>query len=146
MRTIILTVFAIIAGLGSAIAQDWQTDFSKAKELASKENKTIVLVFQGSDWCAPCIKLDKAVWSTEEFKRYSKDNYVMVQADFPKKKQNALSEEQTTRNSKLADTYNKNGIFPFVVVLDKNGKVLGETSYKKLSPEQYIAELNDFIQ
>jgi thioredoxin-related protein len=40
-------------------AQNWLTDFDKAKEQAKKENKSIVMVFSGSDWCAPCIKLDK---------------------------------------------------------------------------------------
>ena len=42
--------------------------------------------------------------------------------------------------------YNKNGVFPFVVLLDANGKVLGETSYKKTTPENYIKELNAFTK
>lgn len=130
----------------SSYAQDWQTDFAAAKEIASKENKPIILVFQGSDWCAPCIKLDREVWSTDVFKEYAANHYVMLQADFPRKKKNALSEKQTAANAKLAETYNKNGIFPFVVVLDANGKVLGETSYKKTTPEAYIKELNAFTK
>ncbi len=40
-------------------AQNWLTDFEKAKEEAKLSNKSIVMVFSGSDWCAPCIKLDK---------------------------------------------------------------------------------------
>ena len=31
---------------------------------AQKQNKKIILVFQGSDWCGPCIKLSKEIWST----------------------------------------------------------------------------------
>jgi len=41
--------------------------------------------------------------------------------------------------------YNKQGYFPFVVILNEEGKVLGQMGYKKVSPEQYIEELNAFI-
>lgn len=142
--TIILLVALI--NLSSVFAQDWQTDFSTAKEIATNENKPIVLVFQGSDWCAPCIKLDREIWSTETFKNYAKNNYIMLQADFPRSKKNALSESQAEANAKLAETYNKSGFFPFVVMLDNKGNVLGETGYKKITPEAYIEELNSFIK
>lgn len=127
-------------------AQEWITDFSKAKEIATQQHKPIILVFQGSDWCAPCIKLEQEVWQTEVFKDYAAAHFVMLKADFPKRKKNALSEKQTEQNKKLAEVYNKNGYFPFVVVLDKNGKTLGETGYKKLSPQDYIKLLNSFIK
>lgn len=146
MRRIIAVVVLMIVGINTAIAQEWQTDFTVAKEMATKESKPIILVFQGSDWCGPCIKLDREVWSTETFKTYAKENYVMLKADFPKRKKNALSEAQTKANAQLAETYNKHGFFPFVVVLDSNGKVLGEHSYKKTTPENYIKELNAFIK
>lgn len=145
MKKIFLIIIALAVSV-STYAQEWQTDFAKAKEIASSENKPIVLVFQGSDWCAPCIKLDREVWSTESFKKYAEDHYVMLQADFPRKKKNALSEAQTKANAVLAETYNKNGIFPFVVVLNSKGEVLGETSYKKTTPENYIKELNAFTK
>jgi thioredoxin-related protein len=146
MKKHILTLVVILFSFNGLIGQEWQTNLDEAKEIASIESKPIILVFQGSDWCAPCIKLDREIWSTDTFKKYSSENYVMIQADFPKRKKNALSEAQTTANAKLAEAYNKNGIFPFVVVLDSKGKVLGETSYKKTTPENYIKELNTFTK
>ncbi len=125
-------------------AQNWGTDFEKAKLEASTEHKPILLVFQGSDWCAPCMKLDREIWTSETFKNYSKNHLILLKADFPRRKQNALSAEQKEKNNLLAETYNKNGFFPFVVLLDSNGKVLGTTGYKKISPEEYITELNSF--
>ena len=130
----------------TGFAQDWQSNFEKSKELAAAENKTIILVFQGSDWCAPCMKLEKEIWETEEFKAYAQKHYVMHKADFPRKKKNQVNSEQVAKNKELAAQYNTKGYFPFVVVLDKNGKVLGETGYKKMSPEEYIKHLNLFIQ
>ena len=146
MKKKILILVAVLLNLSTIYAQEWQTDFEKAKNTASIEDKPIILVFQGSDWCAPCIKLDRQVWSTDTFKEYASEHYVMLQADFPRKRENSLSETQTKANAKLAETYNKNGIFPFVVVLDANGNVLGKTGYKKTTPEQYIKELNAFTE
>ncbi|CAM1369778.1 Thiol-disulfide isomerase [Tenacibaculum litoreum] len=142
----IITIFFLIIGLNTTYAQNWQTDFSKAKEIASQENKPIILVFQGSDWCIPCMKLNKEVWNTNTFKEYAKEYYVMLQADFPRKKKNKLPKKQQNANAKLFETYNKKGFFPFVVVLNKDGRVLGETGYKKMTPISYIDELNAFIK
>lgn len=146
MKKEIIILLVVLLNLSTIYAQEWQTDFEKAKNTASTEDKPIILVFQGSDWCAPCIKLDRQVWSTAVFKEYASEHYVMLQADFPRKRENSLSEIQIKANAKLAETYNKNGIFPFVVVLDANGNVLGKTGYKKTTPEQYIKELNAFTE
>ena len=123
-----------------------QADFAAAKKEAAKEDKPIILVFQGSDWCAPCIKLDKEIWSTEEFKDYAQKHYIMLKADLPRKNKNALSPEQQEKNNKLAEVYNSNGYFPFVVVLDKSGKVLGQAGYQKIEVKQYIAMLDKFAK
>ncbi len=130
---------------GALFAQDWQSDFEKSKQLAAAENKTIILVFQGSDWCAPCMKLEKEIWQSDEFKAYAKNHFVMQKADFPRKKANKLDDEQDIRNKELAAKYNTKGYFPFVAILDKNGKVLGETGYKKMTPKEYIDHLESFI-
>lgn len=113
--------------------------------MAKESEKPIILVFQGSDWCAPCIKLDREIWATSIFKNYAAENYVMLKADFPRKKENALSKEQTQANALLADKYNQKGIFPLVVLLDSEGNELGQTSYKRLTPEDYIKELNRYL-
>ncbi len=122
----------------NVFAQNWLTDFDKASELAAMDDKPIVLVFQGSDWCAPCIKLEHEIWSTERFREYAQDHLIMLKADFPRKKKNALSDEQAKANAMLAEKYNKSGLFPLIVILNKDGDVLGETGYKKSTPDEYI--------
>ena len=125
-------------------AQKWESGFEEAKAISGQQGKNIVLVFSGSDWCIPCEKLEKFIWASPEFIQYSKDHFVMFRADFPKKKANALPKELQDRNDKLAETYNKQGLFPLVLVLDKKGKVLGTTSYKNITPNEYIALLHSF--
>ena len=144
MKKTILFIFFFSITVCNVSAQNWLTDLNEAKKMASENDKKIVLVFQGSDWCAPCIKLDREIWSTEEFKSYAKEHYVMLKADFPRKKKNALPENQQTKNNLLAETYNKNGHFPFVVVLNSEGKVVGESGYIKTKPSSYISHINSF--
>lgn len=133
--------FGLLQGL---MAQEWQTNYDTAEALAQKEHKKMVLVFQGSDWCAPCIKLDREIWSTPEFKALAKAHFVMLKADFPRKQKNRLPETQEVANRALASKYNPNGYFPFVVVLDSKGKVLGEAGYEKTTPKAYFGKLNAF--
>ena len=123
-------------------AQEWQTSLVSAKEIAAKENKKIILVFQGSDWCAPCIKLDRKIWQSSDFKTYAKDHFVMLKADFPRRRKNKLPKEQEQKNNALAAKYNPNGHFPLVVVLNKKGEVLGKIGYKNVKPTAYIKLLN----
>ncbi len=137
-------VIACIFFSQNLMAQDWQTDFDEAQDLAQKNNKNIVLVFQGSDWCAPCIKLDREIWSSNEFQDLAKDSFVMLKADFPRRKKNQLPEAQEAKNKSLAAKYNPNGYFPYVVVLNPSGKVLGQTGYEKTSPKAYFNKLNSF--
>lgn len=129
-----------------SFAQDWVYSLEEAKKNAANNDTPIVLVFAGSDWCAPCIKLDKEIWQSNEFKDYAKDHYVMLKADFPRRKKNRLPVEQQEANNKLAEKFNKQGHFPLVVVLDKTGKLLGTTGYKKIAVKKYIEILNSYIK
>ena len=125
-----------------AYSQEWKNNLEAAKIEAATLNKKILLVFSGSDWCAPCIKLDKNVWKSVEFKTESEKSWILIKADFPKKKANFLSPELTANNAKLAEKYNVEGNFPLVVLLDKTGKVLGEKGFLNISAEEYIQAIH----
>ena len=141
MKKYFILFFALLVASITSNAQDWQTDFAIAKQTAVKNNQQILLVFQGSDWCAPCMKLDKQIFKTDEFQSFIKNKFVMVKADFPRKKSNKLSPEQEAQNKILAEKYNSQGFFPLVVVLDKNGKALGKLGYENISPKEYFTKI-----
>ena len=144
MKKIAVVLLFFITALGNS--QTWVTNIEEAKTLAAKENKNILLVFSGSDWCAPCMKLEKVVWKSEEFKQEAENKWVLLRADFPKKKGNQLSAELTASNKKLAEKYNKGGNFPLVVMLDKTGKVIGMTGFKNVTAEEYIKMINSLVK
>jgi len=144
MKKLTFILFMVCTVLASA--QNWKSSYEEALSIAKTKNKPIVLVFAGSDWCAPCIKLERSIWQSKAFVSYSNEHYVLYKADFPRKKANQLAADIKEQNNKLAEMYNPNGYFPLVVLLDSNEKVLGNTGYKKLAPDQYISLLNSFVK
>jgi|ERR1051325_6618947 protein disulfide-isomerase len=116
----------------------WLTDLPKAQAKAKKENKLVMLDFTGSDWCGWCIKLNKEVFSKPEFADYAKKNLVLVEVDFPRRKE--LAAEQKKANEALQAKYRIQG-FPTIIVLSGDGKQVGELGYMD-SPKKFIAELD----
>lgn len=142
MKKLFLSILLLFSAF--SFSQDWKYNFEEAKQIASEEGKNIIIVFSGSDWCAPCIKLDKNIWQSEVFQKEASKVWIIVRADFPRKKANTLSKEQTEHNRMLADKFNQEGSFPLVVILDKNGKLLGKMGFKNVSPEEYIKMIHAF--
>ncbi|MBC8767324.1 thioredoxin family protein [Arenibacter sp. BSSL-BM3] len=138
------TLIMALLFTGISTAQKWESDWTAAAALAKQNHQNVLLVFSGSDWCAPCIKLDKNIWQTSEFQQYAQDHWTMLKADFPRKKANQLPDDQKKRNAQLAEKYNKKGYFPLVLILDPNGNILGQTGFKNISVKEYIALLKSF--
>jgi len=133
-----LMFFACVHGM-----TEWTTDFEKARTEAIKSHKLIVLNFSGSDWCGPCIRMEKEIFESDAFQKYAEQNLLLVKADFPRLKKNQLSKEQTQVNESLADKYNPEGKFPFTILFDEKGKVLKEwVGCPNESPEKFVSELS----
>ena len=104
----------------------WLTDFEAAKAQARSEDKMLLMLFTGSDWCPPCKMLDEAVFSKPEFVQYAADHLVSLEVDFPRRK--PISLERRAANGQLAGAYGVEG-FPTVIVLDPGSKPLGKFGY-----------------
>lgn len=126
---ILLVVVTMVAAAStivvSAAGADWQTNYDKALATAKAQHKRVLLDFTGSDWCGPCIQLRKQVFSRPEFRKYAEKNLILVEIDFPQRKEQSAA--QKNQNEKLAKQY---GIeekgFPTLVLLDPAGKTLRE--------------------
>jgi len=89
----------------------WQTDLLKAQELSTAANKPIFAFFTGSDWCGWCKKLQKNVFEKPEFITWAKKNVILLELDFPRRKQ--LPPELAQQNNSLQQTFQVQG-FPTV--------------------------------
>jgi thioredoxin-related protein len=69
--------------IGNAQEVEMITEWKEAKELAKKENKRILIILTGSEWCAPCKKMDKKVIENPEFEKYAEQNLIVFLIDLP---------------------------------------------------------------
>ena len=116
----------------------WLTSFEQAQKEAQSKNRLLLMDFTGSDWCGWCIMLDKEVFSKPEFKEYASKNLVLLELDFPRRKQ--MPPETTAQNERLLMKYGIQG-FPTVVVFDSSGKPLGALGYQAGGPQAFIEQL-----
>jgi len=87
--------------------------------------------------------MKKEIFGSDVFNTYAAEHLLLVNADFPRLSKNQLSREQAKENEVLADKYNKDGKFPFTVLLDANGKVLKTwNGLPDESPERFVEEIS----
>jgi thioredoxin-related protein len=135
-------LFVALFGL-FAVPTLWMGNFSEAQKQAKAMHKQILINFSGSDWCGPCIRLRKEILESESFEQYAAANLLLVRADFPRQKKNQLSKEQIKLNESLAEVYNKDGKFPYTVLVDENGKVLKSwDGFPEESAQAFVSEID----
>lgn len=140
MKRIALAVLGVWLAFQAAAAEgEWLTDLAKAQEKAKAEKKMVLVDFTGSDWCPPCKALHKNVFSSPEFTEFAKKNLILVEIDFPRKKEQ--SDELKKANRALAKKHAIDG-YPTVIVFDSQGKELSKkVGYSGANAKDYVAEL-----
>jgi protein disulfide-isomerase len=135
LKKLALTValLSIASSLTFAAPGEWREDYEEALAEAKEQNKHVLLVFTGSDWCGTCQFMDKNVYSKAAFTDYASENLVLVELDFPKKK--SQSKKIKAQNEELRQKFDVDG-YPTLVVLDADGEKVGE-----LGPMETPAEL-----
>ncbi|OGS73423.1 MAG: hypothetical protein A3G95_04195 [Flavobacteria bacterium RIFCSPLOWO2_12_FULL_31_7] len=135
----LIAIVLLLVNIG--FAQQTET-FKQKLETAKTENKSVLLYFSGSDWCAPCVKFKKFIVNTPEFQTFATENLVIYNADFPRLSKNKLAKEVEKENETLADKYNSKGIFPLILLLDAEGNVIKKwEEYPKETVEEFIGKL-----
>ncbi len=143
-----LTLIALfLIGLTTSAQMQIVSNLNEAKSAAAKENKNIMIIFSGSDWCVPCMRLEKEILSQPGFEDAELNKLVLIKADFPTRSKNKklISKKQQAYNAKLFEKYNPKGIFPFVVLLNKNGQEIAVTGYKEMSPTAYASYIDNLV-
>ena len=137
-----LSVFQLIAQEEADTTVEWRLNIEEAKQAAADKGVPILMVFSGSDWCRPCIQMRQEVWNNAAFQNYAKESLVLLELDFPARKKNKLSPEQTAHNEVLAEEYNPKGEFPTAVLIGPEGKEIAHFGYNPdLSAQDYVEYL-----
>ena len=135
---------ALLAQNGAHGSVEWLTDFDQARELAESEDKTILMSFNGSDWCGNCMRLERVLYEDASFQEFASENLVLLMLDFPAKKKNQLPAEQKAHNEALAERYNPKGLFPTVLFFDAEGNKVGQMANAN-SAEVYLKDIKGIV-
>jgi thioredoxin-related protein len=152
MKKIVFLTFILLSSLSLQAQEEltWHTDLTKATDISIKENKPLFLFFTGSDWCGWCIRLQNEVFKTPEFISWAKKNVVLVELDFPKRKEQA--EGIKIQNAQLQQQLQVRG-YPTVWFVSAsktaeakvNLNALGNTGYVAGGPQVWIDVANQII-
>jgi protein disulfide-isomerase len=136
----------------------WLSDLNEAIPLSINSKKPILLFFTGSDWCGWCIRLQKEVFHKEGFKTWTDENVILVELDYPRRKQLPIKIAQ--QNRELQQIFQVRG-YPTVWLVNPeivqstdpnqpNSKInfqkLGSLGYVAGGPEKWIATANQFLK
>lgn len=141
MTSIFFSLILFFTPLNPSVSLSWHTEFEKAQEEALSKDRPILMVFSGSDWCKPCIRLKQEIFETDGFTAFAGEHLSLLKVDFPRRKKHQVSEEIQQYRNKLAEQYNPQGVFPLVLILDPAGKVTKELSYKGGGLESFLRDL-----
>lgn len=117
----------------------WTEDYDAAKKQAKAEGKAMLLDFTGSDWCGWCIRLDREVFDTEEFKTEAPKHFVLVKLDYPRDK--PQTEAIKKQNTALQQKYQIRG-YPTILLTDAEGEVFGQMGYQRGGPKAFLAKMD----
>src|SRR5580765_4855739 len=90
-------------------ALQWHSSMAEAYDLSKSSGKPIFAFFTGSDWCGWCHKLQHDVFSKPSFITWANESVVLLELDFPRRKQ--LSPELAQQNNELQQAF-RVGSFP----------------------------------
>jgi thioredoxin-related protein len=136
----------LIVGFTQLKAQVWYTNCDSALNLSEKKQRPVLMVFSGSDWCSNCIIFKKTILDSELFISYAKDNLILLNIDFPRKKKNLQEPNMVAYNDKMAEKYNPRGYFPYVLLLDHSGDVAAVVDHQNDGAEAFIIQLQTISQ
>jgi len=126
--------------------EGWLVDVNEAYELHKKTGKPIMANFTGSDWCGWCKRLSASVFVHDEFKKWAEENVILLELDFPKRKQ--VPEKFRQQNANLQQAFQVRG-YPTVWVFElDNDSETGELKINALGKTGYqpsVAEFTDGV-
>lgn len=123
--------------------EGWLVDMEEAYAISQKEGKPILANFTGSDWCGWCKKLDADVFRKPEFQDWAKKNVVLLELDFPRRKQ--LPPKYREQNAALGNAMRITG-YPTIYLMELTKDAAGKMNINPLGRAGYTASATDFIK
>ena len=140
-RQILLIIFLLSS---ASIAAQIHDDPEEAFAEAGISHKMLLLVFAGSDWCAPCIRFEKTILTDGSFLNYAGDRLVVLRADFPQR--NKYPKELRMKYDALAEQYNPRGLFPHLLLIRPDRSVVSILVYNEEAVEDFVSMIDSQLK
>lgn len=99
-----------------------------------------LIVFEGSDWCVKCIRLEEQVLLDSQFIQFTQLHQIELERiDFPQRKQ--LDQKILEYNETVAEKLQFDGAFPTLFLIDSKSNTIHKLSYVDPKPEKVISLL-----
>ncbi len=117
----------------------WSENVAESIEAAKADNKDVMILFTGSDWCPPCMQLEKDVLSQPDFFEKVREKYVLVICDFPQKTEQ--SEELKKQNNEWQSKFGVAG-YPTIVLVDSEQRPYAFSGSREGSAGDYVTHID----
>ena len=127
----------------------WFTKHKKALAFAKKQNKPLLILFTGTQWCPPCIYMEKNVFDKPEFREEIIKLAVLLKLDTPSHYKKSLNEKEATlkQEFKLFAKRYRVASTPTVVIVDSSGKELNRfVATRYASVKSFLAEVKKSVR
>ncbi len=121
------------------VGGNWLENYETAQAKAAAQDKHLLMLFTGSDWCPGCIMMEKNIFSKTEFEEAIGRDFVLVKFDFPRRKTLPLAVQQ--QNDKMAELFaEKHGFrgYPTVYLAYPDGNPYAQVGPVDLEPKAYV--------
>ena len=96
-----------------------------------------LIVFEGSDWCANCRRLEKNVLTDSSFVIFLEQNRIELERiDFPQRKK--IAETLQKYNNAIAEKYAFDGRFPAVVLTRTDTLIYHRIEYRNQTADEFM--------
>ncbi|MDX2226005.1 MAG: thioredoxin family protein [Verrucomicrobiae bacterium] len=117
--------------------EGWLTSYAKAQEEAKVQKKPLLILFTGSDWCPPCMFIEKNVLSKKEFMDFAKKDLVLFVADSPNKTQ--MPEDYAAQVEALSGQFQVEGVPTFILLSPEGRELSKKVGAFAQKPDEFIA-------
>ncbi len=94
--------------------------WEQAIEVSKKDNKDILIILTGKEWCAPCKILEKNILINNQFEEYAEPRFVVFEIDIPKSHLSRLKSPIVKLHEEFSVKYNATA-FPSLILVNKEG-------------------------
>lgn len=121
-------------------ADVWRTDLEAAQQLAVEQDKDLLILFTGTEWCVNCVEFERDILASPDFAAAA-EMFVLVKLEYPAA-DDELPEKIRMDYVQWRERYGIQA-FPTVILTDAAGRPYAGTTDIGLGPKEYVARLRE---